>query len=106
MQLRGRGCLCIFDRPELRADPRIFVESLGEELVVEIRVVDMQFSRTDADNGAVLLVHVLDLPDVRSAFDPLIVEFVPRCHDCKSAAGVFGKRTKVEPVDGEEDEIQ
>ena len=86
------------------------------ELVVEFRILDMQFlllsgsisdvpnqqalvetySRVDPDNGTVLLMHFGDLPLERSAFDEIVVEFGPISQSGQFGAGEIGQRAEVQ----------
>ena len=46
-------------------------------MVIVVGVLDVDFLRVDAHNRAILLVQCPDLPDVLTAENDIVVEFVP-----------------------------
>ena len=56
--------------------------SAGIQRVNEVRVVEMQFVGVQAHYGAVLVVHLLDLPKILPAQPYVVVDLIPVCECC------------------------
>jgi len=68
-------------RPERPRRPVPFVSSFSSssiELIVEVKLVDMQFLRVDPDDRAVLFMEASDMEGVLPTKNDIVVKLVPK----------------------------
>jgi hypothetical protein len=51
------------------------------DFVIEIGVLNMDFFGVDANDRAILVVELADLPDILASFNDIVVKFIP-IDDC------------------------
>lgn len=68
------------------------------QLVKEVRIVDVHVVGIRADHGAVLLVHLLDLPYVLMTLEHVVVCFVPVCRDGEFGPWKLGQRVEPDTI--------
>ena len=106
MNLVVKGAKHGFGNSKLSCDPVPSIAALsrtGEDLFVERRGCHMQLIWIDADDRAILIVQVLDLEGVLSAFDYVVVEFIPPRWSARLEIGGVHLPTKnsLLPIEGQ-----
>ena len=111
---RGMGMSELVDVPAVLVKLFVVVD-----LVIEGRVIDMQFVWVNPDDWSYLysahtsitpptkvptifLMHLLDDPRILAPLEYLIVEFIPHRRDCEFPARELCKRAKIETIDNQQ----
>lgn len=65
---------------------------------MELWVTDMDLVRVDTDYRSVFLVEALDLPDILTIVDDVIIEFVCKSQGCQAWTRERGGRREVQAI--------
>src|SRR5690348_5641827 len=72
--------------------------SLEKKSIMELWVTDMDLVRVDTDYRSVFLVEALDLPDILTIVDDLIIEFVCKSQGCQAWTRERGDQREVQAI--------
>lgn len=100
VELMGNGTESRIGVIKLIYELRIFIPTtvVGVDLIVEVRVIDVELIRANANDWAIFLVKFLDLEEKLTTLDDIIICFIVTRNSCQSWTRGFGERTEIHAV--------